>query len=227
MAGKRRVHLGYLPVHRRMPRHAEAGSEQRAERHVRLRCSSRSPAQLRLVIPGGPDAKYSGHNGFSTTAGDDWVGQIAPAIMYGPLWRSTVLFITWDDCGCFYDQVPPGINPDGTQQGPRVPLVIVSPHAPRVHRHHGHDVRRDPRLRREKLRAEAARGERRAGLPVHERVQLQPDAAATSQDGEQARAALRSHRLGGGPAGHLTGARAPARCRRARPRAGDTRARRR
>jgi phospholipase C len=40
-----------------------------------------------------------------------------------------VLFITWDDCGCFYDQVPPGVNADGTGQGPRVPLVIVSPYA--------------------------------------------------------------------------------------------------
>ena len=49
--------------------------------------------------------------------------------MHGPDWNSTALFITWDDCGCFYDQVPPGINPDGTQQGPRVPLVIVSPYA--------------------------------------------------------------------------------------------------
>jgi len=37
------------------------------------------------------------------------------------------LFITWDDCGCFYDQVPPGTNPDGTSQGPRVPMIIVSP----------------------------------------------------------------------------------------------------
>ena len=49
--------------------------------------------------------------------------------MNGPEWRSTVLFITWDDCGCFYDQVRPGVNPDGTAQGPRSPLVIVSPYA--------------------------------------------------------------------------------------------------
>jgi phospholipase C len=63
------------------------------------------------------------------TAGDDWVGQIASAVMHGPEWPSTVLFITWDDCGCFYDQVQPGRNPDGTAQGPRTPLVIVSPYA--------------------------------------------------------------------------------------------------
>jgi phospholipase C len=82
-----------------------------------------------IVTPGGADAKLSEHNGFSMTAGDDWLGQIASAVMNGPQWRSTVLFITWDDCGCFYDQVPPGVNPDGTPQGPRTPLVIVSPYA--------------------------------------------------------------------------------------------------
>jgi phospholipase C len=82
-----------------------------------------------VIIPGGKDAQFSEHNGFSMTAGDDWLGQIASAIMSGPEWRSTVLFITWDDCGCFYDQVRPGINPDGTAEGPRSPLVIVSPFA--------------------------------------------------------------------------------------------------
>jgi phospholipase C len=82
-----------------------------------------------IVTPGGVDAKFSEHNGFSITAGDDWLGQVASAVMHGPQWRSTVLFITWDDCGCFYDQVPPGVNPDGSPQGPRTPLVIVSPYA--------------------------------------------------------------------------------------------------
>ena len=82
-----------------------------------------------IVTPGGLDARFSEHNGFSMTAGDDWLGQVASAVMHGPQWRSTALFITWDDCGCFYDQVPPGFNPDGTPQGPRTPLVIVSPYA--------------------------------------------------------------------------------------------------
>ena len=82
-----------------------------------------------LITPGGADAPFSEHNGFSITAGDDWLGKVASAVMNGPQWRSTALFITWDDCGCFYDQVPPGTNPDGTKQGPRAPLIIVSPFA--------------------------------------------------------------------------------------------------
>jgi len=49
--------------------------------------------------------------------------------MNGPQWASTALFVTWDDCGCFYDQVSPPLNPDGTREGPRIPLLIVSPWA--------------------------------------------------------------------------------------------------
>jgi hypothetical protein len=58
---------------------------------------------------------------------DNWIGQVASAAMNGPEWASTALFITYDDCGCFYDQVPGVPNPDGTAQGPRSPLLIISP----------------------------------------------------------------------------------------------------
>jgi phospholipase C len=82
-----------------------------------------------VVTPGGPDFLNSCHNGTSVTACDNWVGKLVSAVEQGADWSSTAVFITWDDCGCFYDQVPPGTNPDGTAQGPRVPLIIVSPYA--------------------------------------------------------------------------------------------------
>src|SRR5215467_7164619 len=82
-----------------------------------------------LVVPGHQTNPDSQHNETSMTAGDNWVGQVASAVMNGPEWASTALFITYDDCGCFYDQVAPGTNPDGTAQGPRTPLLIVSPYA--------------------------------------------------------------------------------------------------
>jgi len=88
--------------------------------------TGRLPA-FSVLTPG--NDKNSEHNGFSMAAGDNWLGQQVAAVMNGPDWGSTAVFITWDDCGCFYDQVPPGTNPDGTPQGPRVPLVIVSPYA--------------------------------------------------------------------------------------------------
>jgi phospholipase C len=71
-----------------------------------------------------PTQAVSQHNGDSMLAGDNWIGQVVNAIESGPEWRSTAVFITYDDCGCFYDHVAP---PAGL--GIRVPMVIVSPYA--------------------------------------------------------------------------------------------------
>ena len=76
---------------------------------------------LSIVIP---DAPNSQHNGWSMLQGDNWIGSVVNAVMSGPDWNSTAVFITYDDCGCFYDEVPP---PGGL--GIRVPMVIVSPYA--------------------------------------------------------------------------------------------------
>jgi phospholipase C len=83
-----------------------------------------------LVLGGaGTYANVVQHNGMSMAAGDSWTGQVVSAIENGPDWDSTAIFITYDDCGCFYDHVAPGVNPDGTPQGTRMPMVIVSPYA--------------------------------------------------------------------------------------------------
>lgn len=76
---------------------------------------------LSIVIP---SARNSQHNGWSMLQGDNWIGSVVNAVMSGPDWNSTAIFITYDDCGCFYDEVtpPPGM-------GIRVPMVIVSPYS--------------------------------------------------------------------------------------------------
>jgi phospholipase C len=75
-------------------------------------------------------AASSCHNKLSMTACDNYVGRLVSAVEDGKDWSSTAIFLTWDDCGCFYDQVaPPTLNPDGTQEGPRLPLIIISPYA--------------------------------------------------------------------------------------------------
>jgi phospholipase C len=71
-----------------------------------------------------PNDVNSQHNLFSMMRGDDWIGRVVRSIMNGPDWFSTAIFITYDDCGCFYDHVAP---PGGL--GIRVPMVIVSPYA--------------------------------------------------------------------------------------------------
>ena len=73
-----------------------------------------------------PTNAKSQHNFYSMKMGDNWIGQVVQAIENGPQWSSTAIFITYDDCGCFYDHVAP---PAGL--GIRVPMVIVSPYAKR------------------------------------------------------------------------------------------------
>ena len=84
-----------------------------------------------VITPGGQTSSESCHNKLSMTACDNWVGQLVSDVENSRYWKSTAIFITFDDYGGFYDQVYPGTNsnPDGTQQGPRSPLLIVSPYA--------------------------------------------------------------------------------------------------
>jgi phospholipase C len=79
-----------------------------------------------VLLPDGPTSRTSQHNDTSMAEGDNWIGQVVQAIEDGPDWPSTAVFITYDDCGCFYDHVPPAAG-----MGIRVPMVIVSPFARR------------------------------------------------------------------------------------------------
>src|SRR5207237_10898611 len=71
-----------------------------------------------------PAESESQHNNDSMLQGDNWIAQEVGAVLNGPNGGTTAIFITYDDCGCFYDHVPP---PPGL--GIRVPMVIVSPYA--------------------------------------------------------------------------------------------------
>jgi phospholipase C len=75
-----------------------------------------------------PDAADSQHNEVSMVQGDNYIEGLVKDVMNGPSqqWQSTAIFITYDDCGCFYDHVAP---PAGSNHGIRVPMVIVSPQA--------------------------------------------------------------------------------------------------
>ena len=48
--------------------------------------------------------------------------------MRGPQWKSTAIFVSWDDWGGFYDHVrPPEVDQNG--YGLRVPGLVISPYA--------------------------------------------------------------------------------------------------
>jgi phospholipase C len=70
----------------------------------------------------------SEHPPFSTCVGENWTVQQINAIMQGPDWNSTAIFLTWDDPGGFYDHVTPP-NLDRFGLGQRVPLIVISPYA--------------------------------------------------------------------------------------------------
>jgi Tol biopolymer transport system component len=77
-----------------------------------------------------PDNDPSQHNSRSMLLGDNWIADVANAVMDGPDWNSTALFITYDDAGIFYDHVPPPETmTDSYYLGIRMPMVIVSPWA--------------------------------------------------------------------------------------------------
>jgi phospholipase C len=61
-------------------------------------------------------------------SGENHVVQQLNALMQSPLWRSTAVFLTWDDFGGFYDHVrPPRF--DAISFGPRVADIVISPYA--------------------------------------------------------------------------------------------------
>jgi phospholipase C len=74
------------------------------------------------------DGDDSDHAPASSCEGENFtVGQLN-ALMQGPDWASTAVFLTWDDFGGFYDPVPPPVI-DFYGVGPRIPLLIISPYA--------------------------------------------------------------------------------------------------
>ena len=80
--------------------------------------------KLSIVIP---TRVKSQHNNQSFLVGDDWIGsQVAAVMSNTSMWNSTAIFITWDDCGCFYDHVNPLRFAKGW--GVRVPMIIAGPY---------------------------------------------------------------------------------------------------
>jgi len=77
-----------------------------------------------------PNSTVSEHPPSSIAAGQAYVTDLVNAVMRGPQWKSTAIFVTWDEWGGFYDHVrPPWIDVNG--YGPRVPGLLISPYARR------------------------------------------------------------------------------------------------
>ena len=75
-----------------------------------------------------PNRKDSEHSPALVSTGQAYVTRLINAIMQGPEWNGTVIFLAWDDWGGFYDHVlPPQVDQLG--YGIRVPALVISPYA--------------------------------------------------------------------------------------------------
>ena len=75
-----------------------------------------------------PNGNESEHPPALVSVGQTYVTGLINAIMQGPDWDSTAIFLAWDDWGGFYDHVvPPVVDENG--YGLRVPSLVISPYA--------------------------------------------------------------------------------------------------
>jgi len=77
------------------------------------------------VVPSQP---HSEHPPGRVSAGQTYVTGLVNDVMRGPDWKSTAIFLAWDDWGGFYDHVPPPMV-DNNGYGFRVPAMVISPYA--------------------------------------------------------------------------------------------------
>jgi phospholipase C len=79
-----------------------------------------------------PDGRDSEHPPALVSTGQAYVTRIINAVMRSGDWKSSAIFLAWDDWGGFYDHM----NPDRVQVDPRgygirVPALVISPYARR------------------------------------------------------------------------------------------------
>ena len=79
----------------------------------------------------GPAGSNDDHPPSDLHAGQKLVLELFDAVVQGPAWEKTLLIITYDEHGGFYDHVPPPTAEDDTpalrKLGPRVPAFVISP----------------------------------------------------------------------------------------------------
>jgi phospholipase C len=81
--------------------------------------------QVSWVIP---SSNVSEHPPAGVREGMAYVTGLVNAVMEGPDWDTTAIFLSWDDWGGFYDHVaPPKVDEYG--YGIRVPGIVISPYA--------------------------------------------------------------------------------------------------
>lgn len=84
--------------------------------------------QVAFYKPAGANNEHPGYT--DVQSGDHHIAQIIAKIQASPQWSSTVIIVTYDENGGFWDHAAP---PKGDRWGPgsRIPTIIISPHVKR------------------------------------------------------------------------------------------------
>ena len=75
-----------------------------------------------------PDPRDSEHAPGLISTGMAFTTRVINAVMSSPDWKSSAIFLAWDDWGGFYDNVVPP-RADAMGYGIRVPALVISPYA--------------------------------------------------------------------------------------------------
>jgi len=89
--------------------------------------------QVAFYKPAGVVNEHPGYT--DILSGDKHIADVVAKIQASPLWSKTVIIVTYDENGGFWDHVSP---PKGDRWGPgtRIPALIISPYARRGHVDH-------------------------------------------------------------------------------------------
>jgi phospholipase C len=111
-----------LPDFQTVHQDGELGNIQATDAFLSAARSGNLPAVSWVI----PNQNQSEHPPGRVDAGQQYVNQLVNALMQGPDWSSTAIFVSWDDWGGFFDHVPPPAV-DGAGYGIRVPGLVISP----------------------------------------------------------------------------------------------------
>ena len=106
----------------------QADGELHNVQHIANFYQAAAAGSLPSVVWVSPNGIVSEHPPGRVSAGQSYVTGVINAIMRGPDWQSTAIFLAWDDWGGFYDHVPPPTI-DQNGYGLRVPAMVISPYA--------------------------------------------------------------------------------------------------
>jgi phospholipase C len=128
VVGKTPAAKNPLPGFTTLEETGQRGNIRDHEDFLRAARTGRLPS-VSWVIPGNPESEHP-QSSRGISAGMAYVTKMVNAVMRGPRWERSAIFLTWDDWGGFYDHVlPPLIDENG--YGLRVPGIVISPYARR------------------------------------------------------------------------------------------------